>query len=103
TTVLHVQAQKGWDAGGDGFQLLPLTRPYGLAPGTAFQARASFADKPVAGALVEIERYNAARPAKLPADEHITRATKTDPNGVVTCTLLEPGWWCITAARDGGT
>ena len=38
----------------------------------------------------------------MPADEHITRTAKTDPNGVVTCTLTEPGWWCITAQRDGG-
>ena len=52
--------------------------------------------------LVEIERYNPTAPKELPADEHITRASKTDPNGVVTCTLTEPGWWCITAQRNGG-
>ena len=37
--VLHVQAQKGWDdAPHAGFQLTPLTRPYGLEPGMAFRA-----------------------------------------------------------------
>jgi hypothetical protein len=52
---------------------------------------------------VEVERYNAAPPAKLPADEHITRTVKTDPTGVATTTLTEPGWWCLTASRPRGT
>ena len=29
--------------------------------------------------------------------------TVTDPNGVVTTTLTESGWWGLTATRDGGT
>jgi hypothetical protein len=32
----------------------------------------------------------------------MTRRVKTDPNGVATCTLTDPGWWCLTAQRDGG-
>jgi cobalt/nickel transport protein len=101
--VLHVQAQKGWDARlGEGFEMLPLTRPYGLQAGMVFQAQALVADKALAGALVEIERYNPQAPKELPADEQITHTAKTDPNGVVTCTLTEPGWWCVTAQRDGG-
>jgi cobalt/nickel transport protein len=107
--IVHVQVQKGWDAAaGMPFEITPLTRPYGLQPGMVFQAQveaqASKADKkPLAGALVEIEHYHPTVPATLPADEHITRTTKADPNGVATCTLTEPGWWCLTAARDGGT
>jgi cobalt/nickel transport protein len=101
--VLHVQAQKGWDAGlGQGFEAVPLTRPYGLLPGAVFQVQALLNGKPVPGALVEIERYNATPPKQLPADEHITRTVKTDPNGVATCTLTEAGWWGITAQREGG-
>jgi uncharacterized GH25 family protein len=103
--TLHVQAQKGWGAASplDGkfgaFQWLPLTRPYGLQPGMVFQAQAGVGGPRLARALVEIERYNPAPPAKLPPDEHITRTAKTDPNGVVTTTLTEPGWWSITAQR----
>jgi cobalt/nickel transport protein len=107
--------------------MLPLTRPYGLQAGMVFQAQARDTaqalkqmeiglttgkgpspdslremEKPLGGALVEIERYNPKPPTELPADEHITRTAKTDPNGVVTCTLPEPGWWCITAQRAGG-
>jgi len=101
--VLHVQAQKGWDqATGGAFELLPLTRPYGLQPGMIFQAQALVEGKPLSGALVEVERYNPVAPKELPADEHITRTAKTDPNGIVTCTLPEPGWWCISAQRQHG-
>jgi cobalt/nickel transport protein len=95
--VLHVQAQKGWDtAGGQDLDVRPLTRPYGLQAGMVFQAQVR-AGKPLADVLVEIEHYNATPPKELPPDEQITRAAKTDPNGVVTCTLTESGWWCLTA------
>jgi cobalt/nickel transport protein len=101
--VLHVQAQKGWDRSAElPFEITPLTRPYGLLPGTIFQARVQ---KQEGGNpyLVEIERYNATPPKELPADEFITRTVKTDPNGVVTCDLPEAGWWCLTATREAGS
>jgi cobalt/nickel transport protein len=102
--VLHVQAQKGWDAVAPAtFQLVPLTRPYGLQPGLVFQARTEGIDQPLKGAPVEIERYNAMPPKEMPPDEQITRTAKTDPNGVLTCTLTEPGWWAVTVQRDAGT
>jgi cobalt/nickel transport protein len=101
--VLHVQAQKGWDQiAGQPFEMVPLTRPYGLQPGMVFQAQALADGKPLAAALVEIERYNATAPRELPPDEQRTRVARTDPNGVVTCTLTEPGWWCLTAQREAG-
>jgi uncharacterized GH25 family protein len=115
--VLHVQAQKGWDARDESdFGLTPLTRPYGMQPGMVFQAQAaktvlaSDPDRPNSPAkvskgmsdlMVEIERYNAAPPSELPPNEYITHTAKTDPNGVLTCTLTDPGWWCIAAQRDG--
>ncbi len=121
--VLHVEAQKGWDAAvSQDFEAAPLTRPYGLQPGMVFQAQVKalqylpFEGKPgelrppnwpirlqpLAGALVEVERYNTAAPKELPPDEQITRAVKTDPNGVATCTLTDPGWWAVTALNPGG-
>jgi len=120
--VLHVQAQKGWDEGvRPEFEWLPLTRPYGLLPGMVFQAQikgrvqlkkpegdnpipvAPGAIMPLAGSLVEVERYNAEPPKNLPPDEQITRRVKTDPNGTVTTTLTDPGWWCLTVTRLAGT
>jgi cobalt/nickel transport protein len=113
--TVHVQVQKNWDApAGVPFELLPLTRPYGLRAGMVFQtlligpagAANGSAPRPVLqplpGALVEVERYNATPPKELPPDEHVTRTVKTDPAGVATVTLTEAGWWAITAVRDGG-
>jgi uncharacterized GH25 family protein len=106
--VLHVQAQKGWDGVPDlPFQLTPLTRPYGLQPGMVVQAEVAQrpwrnGEKAAANLLVEVEHYSPSPPQILPPDELITRTMKTDPNGVATCTLTEPGWWCITAQCDGG-
>ena len=102
--VFHVQAQKGWEAvlRGD-FEWEPLTRPYGLEPGMVFQARILNGNRFGPGLFVEIERYNAAPPKKLPPEEQITRVSRPDSNGVVTCTLPDPGWWCLTTARDGGS
>jgi cobalt/nickel transport protein len=120
--VLHVQAQKGWDLpAGKGFELLPLTRPYGLLPGMVFQAEVQQGSRPkkmpegepplpmqeiprpvAKGSLVEIERYNPVSPKELPVDEFITRTVRADANGVATTTLTESGWWCLTAQRDSG-
>ena len=120
--VLHVQVQKGWDAAGrEDFEFVPLTRPYGLRPSMVFQARIRTrlmvksapgpvgsdvkredALTPLADCLVEVERYNATPPKELPPDEHITRTVKTDPNGVVTTTLTEPGWWALTVGQSIG-
>ncbi len=121
--VLHVQAQKNWEGMADTkeFELLPLTRPYGLLPGMTFQTlvRQPWPEDRVReaprlgelerapkqllpGLLVEVERYNAAPPKEMPADEFITRTVRADPNGVATTTLTEPGWWGVTALREGG-
>ena len=107
--VLHVQAQKGWDGLVDPvLEWALLTRPYGLLPGMVFQGRVQQrwfsvptpGDPP--GALVEVERYNPEPPRDLPPDEFITRTLRTDPNGVATTTLTDPGWWSLTAAVKGG-
>jgi cobalt/nickel transport protein len=101
--VLHVEDQEGWGtAAGRPFEVVPLTRPYGLEPGMVFQVQVLAAGKAVPGTLVEVERYNATPPRKLPPDEQMTRTVKTDPNGVATCTLTGAGWWCLTARRDRG-
>jgi cobalt/nickel transport protein len=107
--VLHVQTQKNWDTDLPSglfdhvkLQTTPLTRPYGLYPGMTFQAHVGLGFKKQengsGGRLVEIERYNARPPQKLPSDELITFKTKTDPNGVFTFAFPEPGWWSMTAA-----
>src|SRR5579875_1602969 len=63
-TVLHVQAQKGWDSAIGDFELVPLTRPYGLRSGMVFQVemltdRRDRGSARLPASWVEIERYNA--------------------------------------------
>ncbi len=100
--VLHVQADKAWGAAPRPVpQLLPLTRPYGLRPGMVFRAQVDQTPEPWAHRIVEVERYNASPPKEMPPDEDVTRTALTDSTGVVACTLTEPGWWSVTAQRDG--
>lgn len=98
-TILHVQSQQGWDSPVPDaiMQFLPLTRPYGLVPSMAVQALLPEAKG--RDFLVEFERYNEKPPASLPPDELVTQTAKTDPNGVVTATVTDPGWWALTARR----
>ena len=98
-TVLHVQTQNGWtEVPGNPMRLVPLTRPYGILPGMVFRAKLV---QPLPGYKpVEIERYNPQRPKEIPPDELVTFTTLPDINGVIGCTLTEPGWWCITARAE---
>ena len=103
--TLHVQAQWGWDhVAGLPLELVPLTRPYGLEPGFVVKAQARLGGKPVADAVVEIEKYHARPPKNMPSDDAlITRAVKTDVNGYVVATLDEPGWWMLCVTVNDGT
>jgi cobalt/nickel transport protein len=108
--VVHVQAQKGWDVAENGrFQIVPLTRPYGITAGMVFRARVpdgraarGGTPMPQDGLIVFSERYNPQPPKMLPPDELITFTSKTDPSGVLALTLPTSGWWCVAAQRDAG-
>jgi uncharacterized GH25 family protein len=127
--VLHVETQNGWDRevapnkpdpvepADQISEILPLTRPYGLAPGIAFRVemsglrvwqypgrprQAANVELPMLRALVEAERYHPSPPKELPPDEQITRAARTDAVGTATVTLTSPGWWCVTAIKKAG-
>jgi cobalt/nickel transport protein len=102
--VVHVEAQKNWDADAKrDLDLLPLTRPYGLTPGSLFQVRFRSKSGGIPNAHVEAERYNQTPPKVIPADELVTQAMKTDPNGVATTILPGAGWWCLSASVHEGT
>jgi uncharacterized GH25 family protein len=107
--VLHVQTQNGWERrgltpGAAPLETCPLTRPYGLRAGMAFQVEveepADAGGRTLPGVLVEIERYNPTPPKELPPDEHITRTARTSKAGTAMANLTEPGWWALTAIRD---
>jgi len=70
--VLHVQTENGWDiqvpkSEDSDLILLPLTRPYGLTPGTAFHVEAELRVPPdqrrlVGRGVVEVGKYNPTAP-----------------------------------------
>ena len=70
-----------------------------MLPGVAFQAKVLLPiDISLEVGTVEIERYNAEKPKNIPMDEFVTFKARADPNNVFTCTLPDPGWWCMTAS-----
>lgn len=106
--ILHVQTQNGWDQTGAvayapfSLDLLPLTRPYGLAPGTAFHVEVeaptpAYKHKAWVRGKVEVEKYNPTPPKALPPDEQVTRTARTSKSGEAVVTLDSAGWWGITA------
>ncbi len=99
--ILHVQAQRGWDAVvGHPVELVPLTRPYGIPVGASFRARVLVHGKPLGGLDVAVEARNAIAPDPLPPDELITRIEKTDDLGVFATTLDRPGWWLLAVDHE---
>ncbi len=99
--VLHVQSQTGWETPrGGGLDIVPLTRPYGLAAGGVFRGKVVWNGAPVAGARIEVERYNPAPPAALPPDEFVTAVVKTDEQGIFVAHCATAGWWALAVHGD---
>ena len=109
---IHVMAEKGWDRPmAMEIEIIPLTRPYGMEEGFVFKGQALFKGKPLAGAYVEIEKFNGfhVKEENLPTDQYgnenvpmITRVSRTDLNGYVVYTLDEPGWWMVSVSCQDG-
>ena len=104
-SILHVQTKLGWDrALGLKFEIVPLTRPYGLQVGGVIQMQLLYDGEPLPGCEVEFEKLQPDIPdeSDLPGEEFITFEAKGDPNGIVTFGLHEEGWFAITAVRETG-
>ncbi len=90
--------ERGWDEEvGLKTEIVPLTRPYGLWAGNAFQGIVKVNGKPVPGAEVEVEYYNADGKIEAPAGPMVTQVIKADPNGVFTYAMPWAGWWGFAA------
>ncbi len=108
------EAWKGWDAVlGQEVEVIPYTRPYGIEEGFVFRGKALFNGKPLANAVVEVEKYHTkdeAEPIVKLAEEKFkqdppmmfTRVVKTDENGEFSYTLDESGIWFIGAYAESG-
>ena len=98
TVVTAFGEDDGWDEEiGLRTEIVPLSKPYGLWAGNAFQGIVKLDGKPVPYAEVEVEYYNQSREAEAPTDYMITQTIKADQNGVFTYAAPKPGWWGFAA------
>jgi cobalt/nickel transport protein len=101
TYVAAFGEEEGWDREvGLKAEIVPLTRPFGLYAGNVFQGQVKFKGKPVAGADVEVELWNADKKVSPPNDYFVTQVVKTDKNGVFTFAPPHAGWWGFSALNE---
>jgi len=112
--VIHCgeEAWFGWDSVlGEEVEILPYTRPYGIEEGFVFTGKAIADGAPLAGASVEVERYNlkekgeaivAATEDRYPNDPPMifTRVTTSNKEGEFAYTLDEPAIWFVGATKE---
>ncbi|MEG2004911.1 MAG: DUF4198 domain-containing protein [Bilophila sp.] len=132
STQVPVQgSSEGWDKPvGTGFEIVPLSRPFGLCAGMGFTGQVLQDGKPLPGALVDITRLttsvkpdvkpevkadvkaDAKQEAKAEAAKQDARArqnaaflpiqqVKTDSQGVFTFGCPVPGWWAFASSMSG--
>ena len=98
TVISAFGDEEGWDEPvGLKTEIVPLTRPFGLYAGNAFQGIVMLDGKPVPHAEVEVEYYNQSGRAVAPTDYMITQVIKADANGVFTYAVPRAGWWGFAA------
>jgi cobalt/nickel transport protein len=101
TYVAALGEEEGWDQEvGLKAEIVPLTRPFGLYAGNAFQGVVKFKGKPVSGADVEVEFWNTDKKVAAPNDYFITQVVKTDKSGVFTFVPPHAGWWGFSALNE---
>lgn len=101
-TILPVLGQsRGWDeAAGLRFEIVPLTRPFGLTAPALFSGRVMLNGKPLARSLVRMERINTDR-KNAQSEWHKDMQAVTDAGGQFVFLLGQPGWWGCSATAAG--
>ena len=98
TVIASFGYEDGWDEPlGLKTEIVPLTRPFGLYAGNAFQGVVMLDGKPVPGSIVEVEYFNQDGKAMAPTDYMVTQTVKADMNGVFTYAVSKSGWWGFAA------
>ncbi|SLN12893.1 Nickel uptake substrate-specific transmembrane region [Roseivivax jejudonensis] len=88
----------GWDAElGLRTEIVPVSKPFALWTGNAFQGVVMLDGEPVPHSDVEIEYYNEDGAAVAPSELMITQTVKADENGVFTYVAPRGGWWGFAA------
>lgn len=94
--------EDGWDEPlGLKYEIIPLTKPFGLYAGNMFSGKVLHDGKPASNVEVEVELYNKYG-LKAPSDAHITQVVKTDENGVFSFVMNHKGWWGFAALIEEG-
>ena len=82
------------------FEIIPLTRPFGLTAPVLFSGKVLVEGKPATDISVELQRINTDN-SKVPTHLHEKFVTRTQENGSFSAVLAQPGWWCCRAMREG--
>lgn len=95
--------EDGWDEElGLKYEIIPITRPFGLYSGNIFQGKVLHNGKALSNLEVEVELYNTFG-LKAPSNAHITQVVKTDANGIFSFVMNHKGWWGFAALIEEGT
>lgn len=92
---------RGWnEPAGQSFEIVPLTRPFGLTAPALFSGRILLDGKALADAPVRMVRINA-NGASTPAAWQEDLAGVSNAAGEFSFLLPQAGWWCCEAIAPG--
>lgn len=92
---------RGWDLpAGLGFEILPLTRPFGLTAPCIFSGQVWLASGPAAHIVIRMGWINDAK-IEMGSVWQENLEAMTDANGNFSFLLTEPGWWYCEALSPG--
>lgn len=101
TTLPVYGVERGWELPvGQRFEILPLTRPFGLTAPVLFSGRALLNGQPLPGAPVRMARINTDK-SSAPTPWHEQLEARTDSEGQFSFVLNQAGWWCCMAVAPG--
>lgn len=88
---------EAWNiSAGQQFEILPLTRPFGLSAPASFTGKVIFDGKPLADASIRMGWINDP-PVIARTPWHEILESRADDQGQFTFTLNQPGWWYCEA------
>lgn len=93
--------ERGWSkAVGLKFEIIPLTRPFGLMAPALFTGKVLLSGDIFAGGLVTAARLNTDKRG-LPSPWHAEQVVKTNAAGEFSFVCSVPGWWAFMATAKG--
>ena len=101
TTLPVYGVERGWSLPvGQRFEIVPLSRPFGLTAPAMFSGTVLMDGKPLASASVRMARINTEK-RTVPTSWHEDIAARTNNKGEFSFVLNQPGWWCCMASIPG--